>query len=282
MSTMNSSVSAAKNAMPDTPLIPVQAKNPTNKELKRNPYHQAHLDTFMLPFRHDVTCSKTTVYLAGPMRGYPFYNFPIFDYVRDALIVRKYIVFSPADYDRDKGFDPASLPKDHNWHEIPEGFDMLEAARTDLNAIFECDAIVMLHGWEESTGATAEHAVAKWIGKTIFYETANYKFQSKPPINKLNIPSEPKASNKETVLEEASRLVNGPRREEYGHPSVNFTRVAKSWSAILDKEITPTQVSQCMIGLKLMRANQSPSHRDTWVDIAGYAQTAAILEHIDE
>lgn len=36
--------------------------------------------------------------------------------------------------------------------------------------LVQCDAIYMLRGWEQSKGATAEHAVAKWIGLELIYQ----------------------------------------------------------------------------------------------------------------
>lgn len=83
--------------------------------------------------------------------------------------------------------------------------------------------------------------------------------------------------SKETILQEAERIVNGPRREEYGGVTESFTRIAKLWSAILDVEVTPDQVSLCMVGLKIARFCAS-YHRDSIVDIAGYARTLEIME----
>lgn len=39
-----------------------------------------------------------------------------------------------------------------------------------LNTLLQCTHIYMLRGWENSKGATAEHAVAKWIGLEIIYQ----------------------------------------------------------------------------------------------------------------
>ena len=82
----------------------------------------------------------------------------------------------------------------------------------------------------------------------------------------------------ETVLEEAARLVNGPRRAEYGHPKTNFQDIANMWSTILCcpgrspfLKVTPDEVVLMMMALKICRGKQGYK-RDTAVDIAGYAQ----------
>lgn len=79
------------------------------------------------------------------------------------------------------------------------------------------------------------------------------------------------------VLEEADGIVGGPRRKEYGHPKQNFSDVAKSWEAVLGCSVTPLQVIQCMIMLKVCRANQGYK-RDTFVDVAGYARCAELIQ----
>jgi hypothetical protein len=75
-----------------------------------------------------------------------------------------------------------------------------------------------------------------------------------------------------SILEEANSLVNGARQDYYDHPLDNFTRIAKIWSVILDKEITPEQVGLCMVGMKIAR--EAFTHkRDNLVDGAGYFYT---------
>ena len=80
----------------------------------------------------------------------------------------------------------------------------------------------------------------------------------------------------EGVLDEAKRIVNGARNEDYGTPEDNFARIATMWSVILGTEVTPRQVATCMIALKLARDAFQPK-RDNLVDIAGYAHCASTL-----
>jgi hypothetical protein len=48
---------------------------------------------------------------------------------------------------------------------------MRKALRRDMVAICDqCTAIYMMSNWERSKGAKAEHALAKALGLSIFYE----------------------------------------------------------------------------------------------------------------
>ena len=47
---------------------------------------------------------------------------------------------------------------------------LCQIASVLLGDLAGCDAIYMLRGWQDSKGATAEHAVAKWIGLEIIYQ----------------------------------------------------------------------------------------------------------------
>jgi hypothetical protein len=110
---------------------------------------------------------KRRVYVAGPMRGKPYYNFPAFDNISQILRAQGYDAVNPADLDRETGFDPFRLPIDHDWTTTPPGFDMKACRRRDLDALETCDAIYLLSGWEKSVGARAEKAHAEWIGLEI-------------------------------------------------------------------------------------------------------------------
>lgn len=73
-----------------------------------------------------------------------------------------------------------------------------------------------------------------------------------------------------TFLEEASKVINGTRAEDYGSAEKNFKRIADLWTAILGHPVSVEEFAQCMIAVKLGRLSNSPDHRDSWVDIAGY------------
>lgn len=103
------------------------------------------------------------VYLAGPMRGKPYYNFPAFDEAAKRFESEGHEVWNPAQLDRDNGFDAMILPDNYNWNEIPEGFDFRACVRRDIDAILECDAVYLLNGWSKSKGAIAEWAIARWL-----------------------------------------------------------------------------------------------------------------------
>ena len=109
-------------------------------------------------------------YIAGPMRGITLYNFPAFDSRAVKLRACGHIVLNPADMDRDNGFDPTTLPEDHDWNTIPASFDFQRCIDRDIDAVRECDAVLALAGWEKSEGARAEIALAEWLGKKIEYE----------------------------------------------------------------------------------------------------------------
>lgn len=77
----------------------------------------------------------------------------------------------------------------------------------------------------------------------------------------------------ESICQEADRIVSADRQEVYGHPLDDFSKTAGIWSAILGVEVSAEQVALCMIGVKISRLLNTPDHRDSMVDIAGYAKT---------
>ena len=96
------------------------------------------------------------VYIAGPMRGYPLYNFPAFDAAAEALREAGHDPINPADLDRARGVDERTDP-------LPPGF-IREALREDLLAILdEAEAIALLPGWMASRGAVIEVALARAV-----------------------------------------------------------------------------------------------------------------------
>lgn len=110
----------------------------------------------------------TTVYIAGPMRGYPEFNFPAFDSATIKYRALGYEVISPAQHDREEGLDVTGCAGTESLAD--QGFDLREALMWDLTQVIHADRIVMLKGWEQSSGARAEYATAIALGKTIIID----------------------------------------------------------------------------------------------------------------
>lgn len=82
--------------------------------------------------------------------------------------------------------------------------------------------------------------------------------------------------NKQDILEEALDITQGDRQEDYGDCRIELDRIAKMWSVIFCKEITPNEVALAMISLKITR-QMNKNKRDNWVDIAGYARVGNLV-----
>jgi len=81
----------------------------------------------------------------------------------------------------------------------------------------------------------------------------------------------PVTPQEEPITAIAQRLTSGGRQDEYGHPYADFARIAALWSPLLGVPVTSQQVGLCMIALKMARLCHSAFHRDSLIDIAGYA-----------
>lgn len=85
-----------------------------------------------------------------------------------------------------------------------------------------------------------------------------------------------------SILDEAHRLVHGPRQSEYGHPLDNWSLTADLLTALLrgklkDGEvITAEDAILCMVQVKVARESFRPN-RDNRVDLAGYAEVLDIV-----
>jgi len=94
------------------------------------------------------------VYIAGPMRNFPLYNFPKFHEAAAFLRERGHDVFSPAERDLQDGFDP----------EIDKPLPLTYYMKIDIPAVCDSDAVVVLPGWQDSDGANMEVFVALGCG----------------------------------------------------------------------------------------------------------------------
>lgn len=111
------------------------------------------------------------IYLAGPMRGIPEFNFPAFHAAAAKLRQEGHTVFNPAERDIErhgtdisKGNSTGSLEQVAKEH----GFSLRVALGEDLEWICKhADGVALLPGWENSKGALAEKATALALGLQI-------------------------------------------------------------------------------------------------------------------
>lgn len=92
------------------------------------------------------------IYLAGPMRGYPEFNYPEFNRVAALLRKEGHFVFNPAE----------TAP-----HTDGKPWDYLSVDLAWIAAHAEC--LVMLPGWENSKGACVEYNLAAFLGLEVGY-----------------------------------------------------------------------------------------------------------------
>lgn len=106
------------------------------------------------------------IYLAGPMRGIPSFNFPAFDFAAAKLRFEGHVVFSPAERDREAyGAEIENNPTGDEAKVTNKACTINDCMLADTNWICNnADAIALLPGWEKSSGANAELALGKALG----------------------------------------------------------------------------------------------------------------------
>lgn len=77
----------------------------------------------------------------------------------------------------------------------------------------------------------------------------------------------------QSALAEALKIVEGPRQSKYGPPEAFFFRWSITVEAALGIKVTPEQLAQMMVLLKMIRQSVSPQW-DNLVDQAGYTEIA--------
>ena len=92
--------------------------------------------------------------------------------------------------------------------------------------------------------------------------------------------------SKKLAPEEALDLICGPRMEFYGPPKENLQDIADTWTPYVRRALEEkgaldaTDVTMLMVLLKTIRQVRG-YHRDSTVDICGYAALAEVLNDED-
>ena len=80
-----------------------------------------------------------------------------------------------------------------------------------------------------------------------------------------------------TLAYNAHDVVTGQREADYGDKLTNFTQIAMLFQGTLATKllpgarITPEDVALLMMQVKIARLAKSPDHKDSILDVAGYA-----------
>lgn len=108
-----------------------------------------------------VLDTDLTYYLAGPMSGYPEYNYPAFARAKAELEEAGVKVCSP--------------------HEIPWPEEELEGEelwqymmRLAMRQLLDCRGIILMAGWVKSKGAVAEANVATALAMPAYFLDGKY------------------------------------------------------------------------------------------------------------
>lgn len=102
------------------------------------------------------------IYIAGPMRGHPCYNFEEFFVMANRLKKAGYEVINPAEVDTNRMFDGWQYTEDKYAEVLAHDIQILST---------ECFAIMLLNGWSKSPGARVEATYAKAIGLAIINQS---------------------------------------------------------------------------------------------------------------
>ena len=95
---------------------------------------------------------KKIYYLAGPMTGRPFFNFPMFEAVKKMLEADGYNIVSPTELDDKTDYEQASRNPNGDIKELDKTWGDFLARDVKMIAD-KVDGVIVLPGWEASKGA---------------------------------------------------------------------------------------------------------------------------------
>lgn len=223
------------------------------------------------------------IYVSGPMTGVEDHNYPLFNAVSKRLRENGGVVNNPAE----------SFYGDQTR-------DREDYLRRDLEMLLLSDSILFLPGWEDSEGAMLEARIASELRLNPFVLTGE---EGIVPLDRSDLffIINPQRSAEwhavqdkfeaaivlpeESILTEAARLTANDRQEAYGPPFTDFSKTVGMWNALFAKkltaDLTPYDFCLAMMAIKMSRLEATPGHRDSLVDIAGYANCYSMMTHDD-
>ena len=125
-------------------------------------------------------------YIAGPMTGYPLYNFPAFieaaKYLRDF-----YEIVSPVDLTINLWLSLGLILDKKDWmncinNSVEKAIDKMAYLRKDLSEIARCDCMVFIEGWKGSEGAAKELKMAQLLNLKLYELVKNDRTYKLVPL----------------------------------------------------------------------------------------------------
>lgn len=95
-----------------------------------------------------ITTTTPRLYVAGPMTGYPKFNYPAFNAAADRLAAAGFPVLNPVDAEEHN--PTPGTPQAWEWY-----------MRHALRMVLASDGIATLPRWQESRGARLEVSIAR-------------------------------------------------------------------------------------------------------------------------
>jgi len=84
------------------------------------------------------------------------------------------------------------------------------------------------------------------------------------------------------TYDKATRTVNAQRGSIYGHPAVNFQRIANIRAVTRDCADPRARVTLDELAVKMARLVESPYHLESWIDVSGYARAQVMILQREE
>jgi hypothetical protein len=100
-----------------------------------------------------------------------------------------------------------------------------------------------------------------------------YRYATSEEVNKVAGLDTPTKG----LLQRAHETITGPRQADYGDKLQNFSQIAMLFQGVLatkllpDSVISAEDVALLMMQVKIARLAKSPNHKDSILDVAGYA-----------
>lgn len=196
---------------------------------------------------------RQKVYISGPItNGGTALESETEDYVKQAIELAQELL--------DAGFAVHCPHLTWYWEKhVGTGINTHENwLSNDYPWVLASDAVLRMHG--DSTGADKEVELATRAGIPVFTSVESLR----------------EGLSGDGPCARATRAVYGQRGADYGHPYDDFSRTASYWSTLFGVVVSPEQVAEAMVLLKLSR-EQNRHKDDNLTDMCGYVETLNLV-----